>query len=108
MPSNKIKFEGSGYAWYRNRNIPSITVTKSDKSLRHNEYRNFSFYVSACFSDLNNLSATEIKGENFKTGKAAVFDSLKFEKTSYILNVNISSRNDPMNPGIKMIYRLWK
>ncbi|KAL4457093.1 hypothetical protein ABPG74_014731 [Tetrahymena malaccensis] len=93
---NKMNYQENYFAWYRNRNIPSIQI-KIDEDLKNQVKFNrktanskkdaYTFYINACYIDKSKFAITQLKGENcLQDQNQCSFQSLKFVKTSYILN----------------------
>ncbi|KAL4508264.1 hypothetical protein ABPG72_003568 [Tetrahymena utriculariae] len=93
---NKMNYQENQFAWYRNRNIPSIQIKKDEdqknqvkfnRNTPNSKKEAFTFYINACYIEKNKFAITCLKGENcLQDQNQCSFQSLKFVKTSYILN----------------------
>ncbi|EAR99584.3 hypothetical protein TTHERM_00138470 (macronuclear) [Tetrahymena thermophila SB210] len=93
---NKMKYQENYFAWYRNRNIPSIQIKKDEdqksqvkfnRKTTNSKKDTYTFYINACYIEKSKFAITCLKGENcLQDQNQCSFQSLKFVKTSYILN----------------------
>lgn len=108
MDHSKFRYSKESFSWYRNRNIPKISMTSTSarqpasKTIYdaltplpplNSEFHAsaIKYYVTSCFEDSSlGYALTPLDGECMKkaqTMQLCMFSSLKFQKTSYILNV---------------------
>lgn len=113
MDHSKIRFSKESFSWYRNRNIPKISLLSSslqqsdpnassdfpntcsppNSNSQINTHSNqaLKYYITSCFEDSQSgFQLTPLDGECTKRSQSnqlCTFSSLKFQKTTYILNV---------------------